>query len=143
MNSLLRSELLGHNDMVIHRESFDGKISSPSRDSSSSNQNMFKYRFSVGSTASSIDSNLSLSGNSNVGDLNSGFISSSSASHSAIKTSKPNRKIPKNPFKVLDAPSLQDDYYLNLIDWSHNNVIAVALGSSVYLWSACTSKVLI
>jgi cell division cycle 20-like protein 1 (cofactor of APC complex) len=28
------------------------------------------------------------------------------------------RKISKIPFKVLDAPSLQDDFYLNLIDWS-------------------------
>jgi len=28
------------------------------------------------------------------------------------------RKIPKAPFKVLDAPALKDDYYLNLLDWS-------------------------
>ena len=28
------------------------------------------------------------------------------------------RKIQKAPFKVLDAPALQDDFYLNLIDWS-------------------------
>jgi cell division cycle 20-like protein 1 (cofactor of APC complex) len=28
------------------------------------------------------------------------------------------RKIPKMPFKVLDAPQLQDDFYLNLVDWS-------------------------
>jgi cell division cycle 20-like protein 1, cofactor of APC complex len=45
------------------------------------------------------------------------------------------------PYKVLDAPALQDDFYLNLIDWSASNVLAVGLGSSVYLWSACTSKV--
>ncbi|KAJ0407528.1 hypothetical protein ATCC90586_002193 [Pythium insidiosum] len=51
------------------------------------------------------------------------------------------RKIPKTPFKVLDAPALQDDFYLNLIDWSATNVLAVGLGSVVYLWSACTSKV--
>jgi hypothetical protein len=35
----------------------------------------------------------------------------------------------------------QDDFYLNLVDWSSTNVLAVGLGSSVYLWSACTSKV--
>ena len=29
-----------------------------------------------------------------------------------------NRKIPRLPAKVLDAPALQDDFYLNLIDWS-------------------------
>lgn len=28
------------------------------------------------------------------------------------------RTIAKNPYKVLDAPALQDDYYLNLVDWS-------------------------
>jgi cell division cycle 20-like protein 1 (cofactor of APC complex) len=51
------------------------------------------------------------------------------------------RKIAKTPFKVLDAPALQDDFYLNLVDWSSLNVLAVGLGSCVYLWSACTSKV--
>jgi len=51
------------------------------------------------------------------------------------------RKIQKQPFKVLDAPALQDDYYLNLVDWSSENTLAVGLGSCVYLWSASTSKV--
>ena len=51
------------------------------------------------------------------------------------------RRIPRVPFKVLDAPALQDDFYLNLVDWSSLNVLAVGLGSCVYLWSACTSKV--
>ena len=51
------------------------------------------------------------------------------------------RKILKVPFKVLDAPALQDDFYLNLIDWSQQNILAVGLASCVYLWSADTSKV--
>lgn len=46
------------------------------------------------------------------------------------------RKIPKTPFKVLDAPMLQDDFYLNLVDWSSNNVLAVGLNGAVYIWSA-------
>ncbi|GLJ40960.1 hypothetical protein SUGI_0847770 [Cryptomeria japonica] len=54
---------------------------------------------------------------------------------------KPPRKITRSPYKVLDAPALQDDFYLNLVDWSSNNVLAVGLGTCVYLWSACTSKV--
>ncbi|KAB2596144.1 protein FIZZY-RELATED 3-like [Pyrus ussuriensis x Pyrus communis] len=54
---------------------------------------------------------------------------------------KPPRKVPKTPHKVLDAPSLQDDFYLNLVDWSSQNVLAVGLGTSVYLWSASNSKV--
>lgn len=51
------------------------------------------------------------------------------------------RKVPKVPFKVLDAPHLQDDFYLNLVDWSQTNVLSVGLSSCVYLWSACTSRV--
>eukprot|EP00898_Chlorokybus_atmophyticus_P004129 jgi/Chlat1/4717/Chrsp30S08926 len=51
------------------------------------------------------------------------------------------RKIARSPFKVLDAPALQDDFYLNLVDWSAHNTLAVGLGTCVYLWSACTSKV--
>nr|CAD7603229.1 unnamed protein product [Timema genevievae] len=54
---------------------------------------------------------------------------------------KATRKISRIPFKVLDAPELQDDFYLNLVDWSSQNVLSVGLGSSVYLWSACTSQV--
>jgi cell division cycle 20-like protein 1 (cofactor of APC complex) len=54
---------------------------------------------------------------------------------------KRKRRISKVPFKVLDAPALQDDFYLNLVDWSSQNVLAVGLGTCVYLWSACTSKV--
>ena len=52
------------------------------------------------------------------------------------------RKIPKTPFKVLDAPELQDDYYLNLLDWSSTNILAVGLGSAVYLWNASTCQVM-
>lgn len=54
---------------------------------------------------------------------------------------KTTRKISRIPFKVLDAPELQDDFYLNLVDWSSQNVLSVGLGSCVYLWSACTSQV--
>jgi cell division cycle 20-like protein 1 (cofactor of APC complex) len=51
------------------------------------------------------------------------------------------RKISKMPCKVLDAPALQDDFYLNLIDWSSANQLAVGLGNCIYLWNADTSKV--
>ncbi|KAK6145377.1 hypothetical protein DH2020_022197 [Rehmannia glutinosa] len=54
---------------------------------------------------------------------------------------KPPRKVPKTPHKVLDAPALQDDFYLNLVDWSSQNVLAVGLGTCVYLWSASNSRV--
>lgn len=51
------------------------------------------------------------------------------------------RRIATTPFKVLEAPALADDFYLDLVDWSSSNVLAVGLGSRVYLWSGCTSKV--
>lgn len=54
---------------------------------------------------------------------------------------RPQRKIARAPFKVLDAPALADDFYLNLVDWSSQNVLAVGLGSCVYLWSAASSAV--
>ncbi|KAF7810229.1 protein FIZZY-RELATED 2-like [Senna tora] len=58
--------------------------------------------------------------------------------HTPVKTP---RKVPRSPYKVLDAPALQDDFYLNLVDWSSHNVLAVGLGTCVYLWNACSSKV--
>lgn len=46
------------------------------------------------------------------------------------------RKVSKVPYKVLDAPQLQDDFYLNLVDWSSSNLLAVGLSGAVYIWSA-------
>ena len=51
------------------------------------------------------------------------------------------RKIPKVPFKVLDAPLLEDDFYLNLVDWSSSNILAVGLNGAVYIWSASNQQV--
>lgn len=38
--------------------------------------------------------------------------------------------------RTLDAPDLIDDFCLNLLDWGCSNVLAIALGSTVYLWDA-------
>jgi cell division cycle 20-like protein 1 (cofactor of APC complex) len=48
------------------------------------------------------------------------------------------KEINSSPERILDAPNLVDDFYLNLIDWSSQNVLAVALGPSVYLWNGNT-----
>lgn len=42
---------------------------------------------------------------------------------------------------MLDAPSLEDDFYLNLVDWSSNDILSVGLGNAVYVWSAKTQQV--
>lgn len=49
------------------------------------------------------------------------------------------RYIPQAPDRILDAPDIVDDYYLNLMDWGSNNILAAALGSHVYLWNAGNS----
>ena len=54
---------------------------------------------------------------------------------------KAHRTLSRVPYKVLDAPDLADDFYLNLVDWSSSDVMGVGLGQSVYLWSAQTSEV--
>ncbi|KAJ3594962.1 hypothetical protein NHX12_004267 [Muraenolepis orangiensis] len=49
---------------------------------------------------------------------------------------KKTRYISSVPDRVLDAPELRNDFYLNLLDWSSRNLLAVALRSNVYLWDA-------
>ena len=46
------------------------------------------------------------------------------------------RRIQSAPERVLDAPGLVDDYYLNLLDWSSGNQVAIGLERNVYVWSA-------
>ncbi|XP_053673076.1 cell division cycle protein 20 homolog [Anopheles nili] len=58
-----------------------------------------------------------------------------------MSTKSGSRYIPNAPERILDAPEIMNDYYLNLMDWSLDNVIAVALGASVYLWNAATGTI--
>ena len=51
------------------------------------------------------------------------------------------RKVNKMPYKVLDAPNIHEDFYLNLVDWSSSNVLAVGLQGEAYVWSASTCQV--
>lgn len=55
-------------------------------------------------------------------------------------TTKISRVIPKESMKTLDAPDLLDDFYCHLLDWSSQNIVAVALGNIVYLWSGENGK---
>lgn len=52
------------------------------------------------------------------------------------------RQIAKIPYRVLDAPSLADDFYYDLIDWSSTDVLAVALGKSIFLTDNNTGDVI-
>jgi hypothetical protein len=44
------------------------------------------------------------------------------------------------PVKILDAPTLQDDFYMNVLDWSINNNIVVSLNQKTYLWNYPTQR---
>ncbi|XP_036410690.1 cell division cycle protein 20 homolog [Megalops cyprinoides] len=51
-------------------------------------------------------------------------------------STKKTRYISSAPDRILDAPDLRNDFYLNHMDWSSQNLLAVALHNSVYLWNA-------
>ncbi|XP_074859152.1 cell division cycle protein 20 homolog [Carettochelys insculpta] len=55
---------------------------------------------------------------------------------------KNGRYIPSMPDRILDAPEIRNDYYLNLIDWSSQNFLAVALDNSVYLWNYSSGEII-
>ncbi|NXX80011.1 CDC20 protein, partial [Urocolius indicus] len=55
---------------------------------------------------------------------------------------KKGRYIPSMPDRILDAPEIRNDYYLNLIDWSSQNFLAVALQNFVYLWSYTSGEII-
>lgn len=50
------------------------------------------------------------------------------------------RAIETAPYRILDAPGLIDDYYLNLLDWTSSR-IAIALGDTCYCYNVDTKDV--
>ncbi|XP_060762525.1 cell division cycle protein 20 homolog [Neoarius graeffei] len=56
---------------------------------------------------------------------------------------KKTRYIPSVPERILDAPELRNDFYLNLMDWGRLNVLAVALSEYVYLWDAALGQIVL
>lgn len=46
------------------------------------------------------------------------------------------RSLPKVEERILDAPKLVNDYYINVLHWGSTNILAVALGPAVYLWNS-------
>ncbi|ORC88813.1 putative cell division cycle protein [Trypanosoma theileri] len=51
------------------------------------------------------------------------------------------RVIARAPERILDAADMIDDFYLQLMDWSAKDVLAVGLQGSVYLWDAKTCSI--
>ncbi len=69
------------------------------------------------------------------------YSSSTTSRKNKSSTKLVSRHIPSAPTRILDAPDLMDDYYLNLLSWSDTNVLAVALSQTVYLWNAATGQI--
>ncbi|GMH38038.1 hypothetical protein BSKO_05922 [Bryopsis sp. KO-2023] len=51
------------------------------------------------------------------------------------------RNVCGSPFKTLDAPNLKNDFYVNPVDWSSSDLLAISLGTTIYLWNATTQEV--
>jgi cell division cycle protein 20 (cofactor of APC complex) len=51
------------------------------------------------------------------------------------------RKIATQPEQVLNAPGMVHDFHLNLLSWSMQNVVMVALLEHMYVWRADTGAV--
>ena len=76
-----------------------------------------------------------------VNNLNILYSSSGTAEQKKSNTKLVSRHIPSVPSRILDAPDLMDDYYLNLLSWSDTNILAVALANTVYLWNATSGDI--
>lgn len=50
------------------------------------------------------------------------------------------KNIRLSPEKVLDAPELRDDYYLNLLDWSSRGPLSIGLNDKVYLYTPASIR---
>ncbi|XP_061695589.1 cell division cycle protein 20 homolog isoform X3 [Syngnathoides biaculeatus] len=57
-------------------------------------------------------------------------------------SNKKTRYISSTPERILDAPEIRNDFYLNLMDWNSRNIVAVALQNSVYLWDAVHGNII-
>ena len=63
-----------------------------------------------------------------IGDI---LTETSSVKHTKVST----RVIAPTPERILDAPDIEDDYYLNLMDWSSWDQLGICLKNKVYLYA--------
>ena len=57
-------------------------------------------------------------------------------------SSKKKYKVKQKPVKILEAPGLLDDYYLNLVVWGQSNIIGVGLEDCVYFYVFNKNKII-
>ncbi|CAI9288948.1 unnamed protein product [Lactuca saligna] len=122
--SLLRKALFG-SDLGFVPPSTPDKKNSPVTTTTPVNRNIFRFKSETRQSLHSL----------------SPFGFDNELPGVSHRPAKARRIVPRSPYKVLDAPALQDDFYLNLVDWSSHNILAVGLSNCVYLWNASSSKV--
>jgi len=71
-------------------------------------------------------------------NLHASYLTNCTAAAAGRRTQ---RYISQSPERILDAPELVNDFYLNLLDWSCDNILAVGLGAGVYLWNASNGNI--
>ena len=72
---------------------------------------------------------------------NSSFVNFDLEDNSSTLNFIRQKNIPKVAYKILDAPNLKDDFYLHLLDWSKNDILAVGLDNSLYIWNGSVSLI--
>ncbi|GMM29915.1 Cdh1 protein [Martiniozyma asiatica (nom. inval.)] len=137
-DSVLKSELFG--ETLAHRPVTPPPVSENGSPTSSEEltrtpkrqmSNLFSYQ-----SPTRPNSSLNVSG-----DLYSLSPVRTDSQRLLLSPQRKKRDISKVPYRVLDAPDLADDFYLNLVDWGSQDVLAVGLSSSVYLWDGSTGSV--
>ena len=133
MGALLRSELFGENDYSgMHaRESGAMSYQSPPRRVTATSQNSSPMRENAQTNSLKNSYRFQSPRKGKLGCMSSDSILKAFNLTSPANTERymmglsqqRKRRIPKVPFKVLDAPALKDDFYLNLVDWSSQNVL--------------------
>jgi len=117
LNELLRSELLGENmDPItssnLARQGGGGNTRNPLREAG----NNFRFQSPRQVQLDNVY-NPSTGPESIINSFSLNPMGSETSHRLLSAPQKRPRRIQKVPFKVLDAPALQDDFYLNLVDW--------------------------
>lgn len=121
--TMLESELLGR-----QQANRKGSLDSDSQSQDQNQNNFLRFR-------TPIKNNLENTHRNNLYHLHP---FSTLLNHSSAKKK---RQVQKTPYKVLDAPGLIDDFYIDQLHWSKGDIISVCLSDQVYLWNVQTSKV--
>lgn len=111
---------------ILHFEGYMGKIEEESFKATKTKSRKKKYKLL----------NFSQKKENNMDHSPAGFNLDKTcvAQTNLIKSIKYARRIPKTPKKILDAPGILDDFYMDILDWSATDLISISLLNSVYLW---------